>query len=128
MNKGRLTEATPGSDGEEARGQGTRPRRQWWVPTGPRSGFLVDVDTIAGQLIRDALRDSLGVHWRRRAAQLAAGLSRPGDCPGRLTPEQIAERDQRIRNDIARCLRHAGLLEAGDPFSEDVAAVVREVA
>ncbi|WP_327633675.1 hypothetical protein OHB24_27190 [Kribbella sp. NBC_00482] len=120
---------TSRSDSDEARtSHGTRPRRQWWASTGPRSGFLVDIDNIAEQLIRDAFRDSLASYWRRRAEQLAAGLSRPGDLAGQLTPEQIAERDQRIRNDIARCLRHAGLLEAGDPFSEDIAAVAREVA
>ncbi|NIK57897.1 hypothetical protein [Kribbella shirazensis] len=120
--------AAPRRDGEKRKRNDTAPHRQWWVPTGPRSGFLVDVDNIAEQLIRDAFRDSLATYWHRRAEQLAAGLSRPGDLAGRLTPEQIAERDQRIRNDVARCLRHASLLAAGDPFSEDITAVVREVA
>lgn len=128
MNDKSRPEAAPESDGEEARAHYPTLHRRWWLPTGPRSGFLVDVDTIAEQLIRDAFRDSLASHWRRRAEQLAAGLSRSGDQPGRLTPDQIAERDQRIRDDIARCLRHAGLLGDGDPFGDDLIAVLREVA
>ena len=101
---------------------------EWWVSTGPRSGFAVDVECVAAQLIRDAFRDALGPQWRRRAEQIAGGLSRPGDFPGRLTAAQIAERDKRIRADVSRCLAHAQLLEQGDPYEDDLQTVLAEVA
>jgi hypothetical protein len=97
----------------------------WWCRTGPRSGFEVDVDTVACQVVRDAFRDAHAAWWVWRAEQLSKGLSRPGDWRGNLTPEQVAARDERIRTDVARCLVHARLVE--DPYPEDVAAVLAEV-
>lgn len=127
MNDRSRPKAASASTGEEAHVQGNRPRRQWWVSTGPRSGYSVDVEIVATQVIRDAFRDALSAQWRYRAERLCEGLQRPGDYPGRLTPQQAAERDQRIREDVRRTLQHVRLLEHGDPYDDDLRSVLCEV-
>ena len=121
-------EAAPRSDGEKLKST-VMPGPAWWVRTGPASGFLVDIDHVAVRVLAEAMADASAAWWRWRAEQLAAGLSRPGDYLGRRSPEEVAERNRRIRQDVARCLRHAQLLS--DPACADVDevwAVLREAA
>lgn len=87
-----------------------------------------DLDNIARRILQDALSEANADHWRRRARLLEQALSRPGDYTGQATPEQIAERDERLRAAILACSLRAQLYAPGDDISADVDVVWLEVA
>ncbi|TDD26537.1 hypothetical protein E1218_13050 [Kribbella turkmenica] len=122
MNKGRLSEATPASSGEEARHQRTQPRRQ--------SAYVVDAENFRRRVLQDALAEGLAATFDRRAALFEWARPRPTDFRGSATPAEVAERDARLRADADRCRRHADLLlqTHADAYADEVRQVLREVA
>lgn len=122
MNDKSRPEAAPGSDGEEARFQGTRPRRQ--------SAYIAFADQVRLRVLQDALAEGLAVTFERRAALLEWARPRAGDFVGRSTDAEIAARDARLRADAERCRRHAALLlgERVSAYTDEVRQALAEVA
>lgn len=92
----------------------------------------------AARVMQDALANASAGYFLHRAEQLELCLSRAGDYEGdkHATPaekatrdQQRADRDARLRADIERCRRHAGLLAEGPAeITAEIVDVLREVA
>jgi hypothetical protein len=92
-----------------------------------QSTYGVDAEHFRCRVLQDALTEALAGYWETRARTLLAACSQPGDFLGRATPEQVAERDQRLRDDAERCLRHAAVIRSDSAISADVTNVLAEV-
>lgn len=60
-------------------------------------------------VVADAMYESEGAYWLRRAAALEWARPRPGDFTGRATAEEIRERDRRLAEQAAACRARAEL-------------------
>ncbi|HEX2857071.1 MAG TPA: hypothetical protein VHO26_06280 [Propionibacteriaceae bacterium] len=81
------------------------------------------VQMIGWRLVVDTISRLTATQWEHRAAMLEDAMSRPGDYPGRSTPEERAVRNTRLAEDANRCRRHAQLLRSvsADETGEAVA-------
>lgn len=96
--------------------------------TTTQTAYKVDAEHFRRRVLQDLLTEGLACYWERRAEVLLAAASRPGDYIGAATPAEVVNRDQRLRDDADRCLRHAAVLRTGpDLHSEDVRNVLAEV-
>lgn len=91
------------------------------------NAMRIDLSNFTRRLVQDAFSEGIPATWERRAQALENALSRPGDFVGLATPEEIAERDARLRTAAAACRHRALLYEKGDDISPDVEAVLAEV-
>lgn len=89
-----------------------------------------DADHFRARVLQDCLTEATASYWRRRAVAFEAARPRPGDFNGRVTPDELAARDERCRLAAELCRHRAGLsLEAKpEPITPDVWAVLDEVA
>ena len=71
------------------------------------------VEAFARRVIEDALAEATAHYWIRRAEQLEAAVSRPGDYMGRTSAQEVAERDQRLKESAQSCRRHAAFCLLG---------------
>lgn len=60
--------------------------------------------------VAQALLDALPSQWLRRAEELEAARSKPGDYLGNATEEELRASDQRLAESARNCRRHAWLL------------------
>lgn len=77
----------------------------------------------AYRCVQEAMAQSLPAFWRRRAETLESCRPKPGDFNGLATPQELADRGERLRLEALACQRHAQLLEDGlvemDPVISD---------
>lgn len=91
------------------------------------STLQLDLGNFTRRLLQDAMSEASAKYWRQRARTLEQALSRPGDYQGQATPEQVAERDERLRAAILACSLRAQLYELDADVSEEVDAALAEV-
>lgn len=75
------------------------------------------VDRFAERVVQDALNEATAIHWRRRADQLEAARSRPGDYIGLATVEEIAVRDARLSERARACRAASEIAIVGGRWS-----------
>lgn len=63
------------------------------------------------QLITEGTAD----YWDRRADEWRSIAPRPGDYPGRATPDQLAQQRTRCLEVATQCHRHAELIRSSNP-------------
>lgn len=80
------------------------------------------------RVLQDALSEATASFWERRARQLEEAAPRPGDWPGRATPEQLSAARERCLSAAAACRHRATLEAAGAPLSAEVAELWQVVA
>lgn len=81
------------------------------------------LDQFAARLVQDAIASAMPATWLRRAAQFEAARPRPGDYVGRATPEQITERDRRLRALAEACRGRATVSDLSALTEHDRALV-----
>ncbi|CUR54661.1 conserved hypothetical protein [metagenome] len=59
------------------------------------------------RFMQDALSEATAVYWRRRAAQFEWARPKPGEHHGQATPQQLRERDERLRDEAEACRNRA---------------------
>lgn len=70
-------------------------------------GLIEHVEHFRKRVVQDAVAEATARYWHTRADQLQAALDRPGDCTGRATPEDLADRRQRLTESIKACRNRA---------------------
>lgn len=76
------------------------------------------------RVLRDAFLDADAAYWLRRAAAFETAAPRPGDHPGRATPQQLEEARRRCQETAAACRARASLTAASDQVLVDTLAAV----
>jgi hypothetical protein len=90
----------------------------------------IDIDHFRARVLQDALTEATAQYWVHRAHQFQQAAPRLGEYHGQATREQLRERWIECMATMQACLSHADLIrqESPEPISEEVAAVLGEVA
>lgn len=67
------------------------------------------VDHFRARVLQDAVTEATVTYWHRRADDLEAARSRPGDYQGQASLERIRARDARLSAAARACRRRASL-------------------
>ena len=80
------------------------------------------------RVVQEAMAAALPFTWQRRAEALEAARPRRGDFHGQATPEQVEERDQRLREAAEACRERAEFVRRyPDAIAREMAATVAAV-
>jgi len=86
-----------------------------------------DVDHFRARLLMDCLLQATAQYWLRRAQDFENALPRPGDHPGRATPQERAQRTARNAQTALNCRRHAALITERTGIDPEVYDALDEV-
>lgn len=73
------------------------------------------------RVVSDALAEATASYWERRARTFEEAAPRPGDYPGRATPDDLSAARQRCLGAAAACRARASLEAPGAPIPAVVA-------
>ncbi len=73
------------------------------------------------RVLQDALAEATASYWERRAKVMEWAAPRPGDWPGRATPEDLSAARERCLSAAAACRARASLEAPGAPLDPIVA-------
>ncbi len=105
----------PGAPG----GDRWRVRSRLRGPMGRKRKHVTDLslaeylDQFVRRIVLDALAEAEAAYWRRRARDLEAAMSRPGDYPGNATRDELSARDRRLREVACACRNRAAVAVHG---------------
>lgn len=71
--------------------------------TEPIAALVTHLDHFQRRVIQDAFSDAAASTWLRRARAFEAARPRPGDYPGKATPDDLRAADARCREAAEAC-------------------------
>jgi hypothetical protein len=69
------------------------------------------LEHFAARVLTDALNEATASYWRRRAQAFRDAMPRPGDYPGKATPQELAELSRRCLETAQACEYRADLID-----------------
>src|SRR5215216_1369050 len=99
------------------------PQRRWVMIT-------LDLDHFRARILQDALTEATTQYWIHRAYQFQQAAPKLAEFHGSSTRDELNQRWIDCMATTQACLNHAELIrqESPEPISEEVAAVLGEVA